>query len=341
MSFKCGIIGLPNVGKSTIFNAITNSNCKSENYPFCTIKPNVKTIFVPDKRLCTLAKIAKVKHMVFSNIEFIDIAGLIEGASKGVGIGNSFLNTIRDTDAILHVVRCFEDSNIIHVTGHINPSKDINIINTELILADMEVCERCIVNIKKTIQVNDKIAKQKLFILEKCLYHLNKYNMLGTLQLSNEEKTMIKNIKFLTIKPIMYIANVNKHNLHRNEFKNEILNMVRNEGFLTLELNLSKEYKFPSLIDECYKLLNLQTFFTINKKEVRAWSIPIGTNALQAANLIHSDFKKGFINVKTIKYDDFVIYNGISGVKTAGKYISEGKEYIIKDGDILNFLFKV
>lgn len=362
MGFKCGIIGLPNVGKSTLFNTLTKSSSAIANFPFCTIKPNIGVVSVPDVRINKLAEIIRPKKIVNAFIEFVDIAGLVKGASKGEGLGNQFLSNIRDTHAIAHVVRCFKDDNISHIYNCIQPKEDIDIINSELILSDFDTCEKAILKLKKKIKLNMKGTEEKLSVLNKCFHHLKNFSMLKTLVLNDTEKNIISYLRFLTLKPTFYIANINEER-QSLFFLDQLNEIAKKENSLVipinshLELDLVKmkrdEQKYfmksfniknlglNSIIKSGYKILNLITFFTAGEKEVRAWSIPRGSTSLQAANKIHSDFSKGFIRAQIIKYLDFIKYKSEVKVKELGKCKNEGKFYQIEDGDIINFLFNV
>jgi GTP-binding protein YchF len=361
MGFKCGIIGLPNVGKSTLFNILTKGNSAVANFPFCTIKPNIGIVSVIDVRIDNLVKIISPKKIINACIEFIDIAGLVKGASKGEGLGNQFLNNIRETDAIVHVVRCFKNDNITHIYNQVQPSSDIDIINTELILSDFDLCEKTILQLEKKIKLKHiKAIEEKIYILKKCINHLKQCLMLKNLNLSTDEKKIISYFRFLTLKPTMYVANINDEK-ESCCFLKELNEIADKESSIVIPINANLELDLVNMKDEeqksfmkvfniknlglnaiisaGYKLLDLITFFTVGVKEIHAWAIPKGSTSIQAAHKIHSDFSKGFIRVEIIKYKDFIKYKSESKIKEMGKFRTEGKNYYIQDGDIVHFLF--
>lgn len=363
MTLKCGIVGLPNVGKSTLFNALTKAGIAAENYPFCTIEPNVGIVEVPDERLKKLAEVVQPERILHATVEFVDIAGLVAGASKGEGLGNQFLAHIRETDAIVNVVRCFEDDNVVHVNGKVDPLADIETIETELCLADLSTVEKAVVRYSKQARANDKEAARVLVILEKCQTQLNECKPVRALGLDAEELFAIKSFGLITAKPAMYVGNVAEDGFENNNYLDRLRDYAAKQnapvvavcaaieaeiadlddadkGDFLAEMGM-KEPGLNRVIQAAFKLLGLQTYFTAGVKEVRAWTIHIGDTAPKAAGVIHTDFERGFIRAQTIAYEDFIQYKGENGAKEAGKMRAEGKEYVVQDGDVLNFLFNV
>ena len=363
MSLQCGIVGLPNVGKSTLFNALTKAGIAAENYPFCTIEPNTGVVEVPDPRLQKLADIITPERIVPAIVEFVDIAGLVAGASTGEGLGNKFLAHIRETDATVNVVRCFEDDNVIHVAGKVDPISDIEVIQTELCLADLATVDKALHRHTKTARSGDKDAIKLVALLEKCQVALNENIPVRALEFSKEEQPLVKTFSLITAKPAMFVANVAEDGFENNPFLDRLREYADKQGAPVVAICAKIEAELSEMDDEdkamflaeigqsepgldrliraAYKLLGLQTYFTAGVKEVRAWTIHVGDTGPQAAGVIHGDFERGFIRAQTIAFDDFIQYKGEQGAKDAGKMRAEGKEYVVKDGDVLNFLFNV
>ncbi|MFM9902594.1 MAG: redox-regulated ATPase YchF [Polaromonas sp.] len=361
MSLKCGIVGLPNVGKSTLFNALTKAGIAAENYPFCTIEPNVGVVELPDTRLAQLATIVEPERIVPAIVEFVDIAGLVAGASTGEGLGNKFLAHIRETDATINVVRCFEDENVIHVAGKVDPISDIEVIQTELCLADLAAVEKALHRVSKLARSGDKESAKLVTILEKCQVVLNEAKPVRSIDFSKDELPLLKQFFLITAKPAMFVANVAEDGFENNPFLDrltayataqkapvvaicakmeaEMADMDEDDKKMFLAEIGQEEPGLNRLIMAAYKLLGLQTYFTAGVKEVRAWTIHVGDTGPQAAGVIHTDFEKGYIRAQTIAFDDFITFKGEQGAKDAGKMRSEGKDYVVKDGDVMNFLF--
>jgi len=364
MSLKCGIVGLPNVGKSTLFNALTKAGIAAENYPFCTIEPNVGIVELPDPRLAALAAIVKPEKVVPAIVEFVDIAGLVAGASKGEGLGNQFLAHIRETDAIVNVVRCFEDENVIHVANRIDPVSDVEVIQTELCLADLATVEKTLARSTKVAKSGgDKEAQRLVDVLKQCEAALNEARPVRSIAFSKEEQAVLKPLCLITAKPAMFVGNVAEDGFENNPYLDRLRDYAARQNAPVVAISAKTEAELADMNDEdrqlflaemgqdepglnrlvraAFRLLGLQTYFTAGPKEVRAWTVPVGATGPQAAAVIHTDFERGFIRAQTIAYDDFIAHGGEQGAKEAGRMRAEGKDYVVKDGDVLHFLFNV